>query len=111
MKEKNKNRNRVRLFPEIGVVSRNSKFELQRAGLLNPDDTVVAWVRLNPKVRDRVLTETQARQLIVLEIGRTDGTAPRVDILRRLTGYLTKLDVEDLWARMEKILNKKGCVQ
>lgn len=82
----------TRLFSDVTTVSRGARIKLKKAGLINDDDTVVSWSRVNPVIRDRMMTETETKQLIILELTRTDETAPREDLLARLVNYLTTLD-------------------
>lgn len=98
---------KISLFPEIGkTVSRGEKIKLHATGLLNPDDTVISWVRLNPFVRDGVLTELQAKQLMTIEIN-TPTNIPRGDILKRLTNYIAKGGLQDVRRKVEKRLARK----
>jgi hypothetical protein len=87
---KNKN-----IFTGVRSVSAESAQKLHDAGLLNHSGIVVAWSSLNPFLRDELLSEKEAKQLILLELFRTDAP-PRVDTINRLLNYMTGIDKREL---------------
>lgn len=95
---------KTRVFSDVATVGRGARIKLKNAGLLNADDTVVGWARVNPVIRDRMMTETETKQLIVLELTRDDGNPPREDLLARLINYLTSIDREEIRSRVNKVL-------
>lgn len=96
---------KFRIFPDLVSVSRGQRRLLQHRGLLNKDDTVVSYSRINPKVRDRKLSEDEAKQLILLELSAAE---PRVDLINRLVCYMTKIDKEQILGKVNKALDTKG---
>ena len=97
---------KTRIFSDTTSVSRGACILLNHAGLVNNDGTVVSWSRLNPVMRDRMMTEKEAKQLILLEITRKDGIEPREDLINRLVNYLTNIDREDIRSKVTKHLKK-----
>jgi hypothetical protein len=96
----------ISLFPEIGhTVSRGQRITLRQAKILNADDTVVSWARLNPFIRDSRLSQASAKLLMTLEINTPE---PRAEILTRLSNYLVKVNVETVKAKVDKVLARKG---
>jgi len=81
---------------------------LESAGFINKDGTVVSYCRMNPAIRDRYMTEVEAKQLIVIELGRADGIAPREDLIARLINYLTTIDKEKTKEKIKTFLNNHG---
>ena len=84
-----------KIFSDVRSVSAASAQNLHNAGLLNHSGIVVAWSSLNPFLRDEMLTETEAKQLILLELFRSDAP-PRVDTINRLLNYMTGIDKREL---------------
>jgi len=77
----------IRIFSDVTKVSRTNIIQLKADGVLNPDDTVISWARLSPKLVAREITEVQAKQLILLELSK--DKAVREDIVTRLVNYLS----------------------
>jgi len=96
---------KINLFSDVTAVSRGARIKLKALGVLNPDDTVVSWMRINPFIRDNKVSKLEVKQLILLELTRTDA-APRRDLLTRLVNYLTGVDRANLRAKLEKLLDQ-----
>ena len=94
---------KYRLFSDVTSISRTNSYELQGAGLTNPDDTVISSARLAVKLRDRKVTEQQAKQLVLLEL---EQESPREDLIHRLISYLSYSGKEQTMKTLNKILNK-----
>jgi len=94
-----------RIFSDVTSVSRGSAISLANAGLTNKDSIVVSWSYLSPFIRDRMIKELEAKQLILLELYRSDNQEPRTEIVYRLTNYLTTIDREQI---KNKILKETG---
>lgn len=97
-----------RIFPDITGVSRNQSFLLANAGMIDSNNTVVSWTYLNPFLRDSILTEPEAKRLILLELYRTDGQPVRTDIVDRLVLYLAKRDREGIRSKISKELSNRA---
>ena len=95
-----------RIFSDVTGVSRGASFTLGESGLINPDNVVVPWIYLNPFIRDRVLGAKEAKQLILLELYRTDGQPVRTDLVDRLVRYLAAISKEDVRAKISKELER-----
>ena len=85
-----------KIFKGVTGVTPKACAKLSNAGLLNHSGIVVAWSYLNPFLRDELLSETETKQLILLELFRADGVAPRVDTINRLLNYMTGIDRKEL---------------
>jgi len=95
---------KTKIFNGVQVTTADAK-KLGNAGLISGGRIVYAWSTLNPFLRDGMLTEKEAMQLVLLELYRADGMPPRADTINRLLSYLVKLDKKDL---KRKILVETG---
>lgn len=95
---------KLKLFGDVAAVGRGARIHLKTVGYLNHDDTVVSWVKLNPAIRDRELTDREAKQLVVIEM---ESQSPREDLVNRLVNYMTSRDREELRAKLAKLFSKK----
>ncbi len=86
---------KTKIFKGVQVTTADAK-KLGNAGLISGGRIVYAWSTLNPFLRDGMLTEKEAMQLVLLELYRADGMPPRADTINRLLSYLVKLDKKDL---------------
>ena len=59
---------------------------------------------LSAFLRDRKLTDNQAKQLALLEVCRQDDKPVRLDIIERLIGYIGKADKELAKERIKKLI-------
>jgi len=91
-----------RIFSDVTAVSRGSAISLAQSGATDDNSIVVPWVYLNRFLRDRLLNEKETKELILLELYRADGEAPRTDIVYRLTNYLTNIDREQVKNKIYK---------
>lgn len=91
-----------RIFSDVTTVSRGSAISLAQSGVTDDNSIVVPWVYLNRFLRDRLLTEKESKELVLLELYRSDGEAPRADIVYRLTNYLTSIDREKVREKIKK---------
>ena len=92
-----------KIFSDVTTVSLANKAGLKAAGLINDDCTVVSWVRLAPKLRDRKVNQDSVKQLVLLELAQPH---PRVDIIRRLVSYLSYSGKEQTMETIKKLLKK-----
>tara|TARA_R110000868_G_C10774603_1_gene754998 strand:- start:454 stop:783 length:330 start_codon:yes stop_codon:yes gene_type:complete len=91
-----------RIFSDVTAVSRGSAISLAQSGVTDDNSVVVPWVYLNRFLRDRLLTEKESKELILLELYRSDNEATRTDIVYRLTNYLTSIDREKVRSKIKK---------
>jgi hypothetical protein len=96
-----------RIFSDVTAVSRGAAIVLAESGLITSSNVVVSWTYLNPFLRDRMLGAKEAKQLILLELYRTDGQPVRGDIVDRLVLYLAAISKEDFRAKIAKEMNPK----
>ncbi len=92
-----------RVFSDVTSVSRTAVFNLVKRKLINDDNTLKGWVILNPFIRDRKLSDVEAKQLVLLELYRDDGGEPRMDIVDRLVNYITNIDREHTRSAIAKL--------
>jgi hypothetical protein len=92
------------IFPDIRSVSQQTCKSLQKLGVLNPNDTLVSWERLSPKMVSREITHDEAKCLVLLELKR--HSEPRAEILRRLVNYISYHGKEQTMKNINKHLNK-----
>ena len=87
---------KTKIFKGMPSVSSADAKKLINAGLINHARIVFAWSTLNPFLRDGMLSEREAIQLVLLELYRADGMPPRADTINRLLSYLVKIDKKDM---------------
>jgi hypothetical protein len=85
-----------KIFKGMPSVSTADAKKLVNAGLINDVKIVYAWSTLNPFLRDGILSEREAMQLVLLELYRSDGMPPRADTINRLLSYLVKIDKKEM---------------
>jgi len=93
---------RKRIFPDVTGVSRGEAIKLSNSGLINKQNTVVSWAYLSPFISNSMLKEPEAKQLILLELYRTDGQPVRIDIVDRLVRYLARKDRDIIQSKIVK---------
>lgn len=92
---------RPRIFPDVTQVSRGERRKLFSHGLITEADTPIPWVRLSGRMGG--ITKKQAKQLILLELGRGHG-AIREDLIHRLVVKVTKKHREEITEKINKYL-------
>ena len=92
------------IFPDVTTVPQPTRKLLKTLGVLNPNDTLVSWERLSPKMVDRKLTQVSAKCLVLLELERYPE--PRMDIVRRLVNYISYHGKEQTMLNINKHLAK-----
>jgi hypothetical protein len=92
-----------KLFPDVTTISLGDRCNLKWEGLLNDDDTVIGWSRLAPSLRDRKVSEVDAKCLVLIEL---DQPEPRPDMVRRLVSYLSYSGKEKTMEQIEELLKK-----
>jgi hypothetical protein len=91
-----------RIFSDVTSVSRGAAIVLANAGFTNKDSIVVSWSLLNRFIRDKIITEKETKQLILLELFRADSESPRDEIIYRLINYLTAINKLEVKKRIAK---------
>ena len=74
-----------RVFPTPTTVTGSTRRSLRKRGLLTEAERVVSWSLLSPFLSNRLLSQDDAKKLVLLEL---EAPTPRPDHLRRLAGYL-----------------------
>lgn len=92
---------KYRIFSDVTEVSRNGERALKEAKLLNRNGTVISWTRLAPWLVGRELSDHQAKQLVLVELGQDN---PRSDLITRLVNYLSYAGKEQTMERINKML-------
>ena len=91
-----------RIFSDVTAVSRGAAIILSHKGMTDDNSIVVPWVYLNNFMRDKTLSDKEAKQLILLELYRTDEHPVRYDIVDRLVLYLSAINKHEVRKKIEQ---------
>lgn len=100
----NKLPTKKRIFSDLTCVSRGLATQLANKGVTDKDSVVISWPLLNPFLRDNMLSEEEAKALILLETYRDDGKPIRLDTINRLVNYLVKIDKVEVRKKIKKAI-------
>ena len=94
-----------KIFKGLPSVPKAVMHELKRAGFINKYGLPHSWAYMSRFLQQELITKKETKCLIILEMARDDGTAPRIDLIERFVRYASRAEKDEILAAIRKELN------
>jgi hypothetical protein len=95
------------IFVNCSYVPKSGMKTLELAGFINIHGLPHSWAYMSKYLMKELITQKETKWLIILEMGREDGTPPRIDLIERFVRYINRADKEETIKKIKEQLKLK----
>jgi hypothetical protein len=88
--------NKITTPPGEYKTPKKTMVALVNAGFVNAKGVPYSWAYMSKFLRDGIISKKEAEAIVLLELNRTDGVAPRLDLIERFVRYVHRADIKEI---------------